>query len=690
MIIAILNHSSDTAYAASELQYFLLKYTNAEITNVPDAADKVISLVADTSMEMHHYSIHSTGTTMEIRGGNASSVLCGVCEALADAGIFFEANGDSVPHGFAMDTFFRINKDVQPKFRLRGIRQHINFPMDISSYHLEDAQEYIRALARMRYNAITFHSYPRQWHKPDPNNPEDYAGRFFYGQVHKIPTDDPLTASRVQNREYYCIPEVENVFENPAEKSEYAQYWLQQIMQTAKEAGLTITLSVEITSDDDDVNTNMLHTICTTYPMIDTLELICEESGGGKSIPDLTIEQVPDCLTKIFGTDILDADGKVPGLRNYLPHQLNPGIVTLSKLIRALEIRDRWLAGLEKVPALRGGLYITCEATLCVLRPILRKKLPEGVTMSLLPAHGSLAVANNINSSGNTSEDWQNTMYYSWAEFDGNMFIQQLETDGIEKLVSMPDTDSSYGFCINHWRTAENTLSISYTAEAAISGMSAAQYYAEYAAKLGITDTENFCEACKKLAWLNTYNRDNLFNIGFCHVGCWLNWCRRGNIMSTRNFPVFIEERTIQSYEEIISTYTKLLQYAETKEAVSFLRLMINRCETSILHIRSLMTLDELHEHFNFDNPGPLSSEQVDKINSIIERSRSYAKEYLHLYGEILPDRGCEGQLVSYNATTMVFINAVAANFTKENIEIYCNTCDASSDAPPMPDEEVK
>jgi hypothetical protein len=40
---------------------------------------------------------------------------------------------------------------VTPKVRQRGIRQHINFTMDVSCYPIEDAKEYIRNLARTDY-----------------------------------------------------------------------------------------------------------------------------------------------------------------------------------------------------------------------------------------------------------------------------------------------------------------------------------------------------------------------------------------------------------------------------------------------------------------------------------------------------------------------------------------------------------
>lgn len=47
------------------------------------------------------------------------------------------------------------NKEITPKVRWRGIRQHVNFPMDISSYPIEKAKEYLNSLLRLRFNKLT-------------------------------------------------------------------------------------------------------------------------------------------------------------------------------------------------------------------------------------------------------------------------------------------------------------------------------------------------------------------------------------------------------------------------------------------------------------------------------------------------------------------------------------------------------
>ncbi len=96
--------------------------------------------------------------------------------------------------------------------------------------------------------------------------------------------------------------------------------------------------------------------------------------------------------------------------------------------------------------------------------------------------------------------------------------------------------------------------------------------------------------------------------------------------------------------------------------------------------------LDELDTVYDYKHPAPLNAEQAAKIDVILKEAKDLAVQYMHLYGEILPDRGGEGQLVSYAVTTPVFIDAVAANFNN-SIAVYQQD---TYDVPPMPDAEVR
>ena len=113
---------------------------------------------------------------------------------------------------------------------------------------------------------------------------------------------------------------------------------------------------------------------------------------------------------------------------------------------------------------------------------------------------------------------------------------------------------------------------------------------------------------------------------------------------------------------------------------------MMNRCYTSILHIRSMYTLDELETIYDYDDPKPLTEAQMARVHASLDESMSAAKEYLRVYGEMKPDRGTEGHLISYYVTTVAYIRAVAAAFTDAKVE----TREDDYDAPPMPDAEAK
>ncbi|MCR5042055.1 MAG: hypothetical protein K6C36_08180, partial [Clostridia bacterium] len=171
-----------------------------------------------------------------------------------------------------------------------------------------------------------------------------------------------------------------------------------------------------------------------------------------------------------------------------------------------------------------------------------------------------------------------------------------------------------------------------------------------------------------------------------CAVGCWLAWHRNGDYMTPRGYEESDYRHAVEAYTAVAGQAKALLSSAGTKEGIAFLRLLSNRCETSMLHVRSMQTLEELNEVFDFDRPAPLSEEQAGKIDAILKRSRGDAVEYLHLYGEILPDRGGEGQLVSYYETTLVYIDAIIASFAGAGGAVQPE----HYDDPPMPDADAK
>src|SRR5262249_22168397 len=150
------------------------------------------------------WSIEGSDNRVTLKGHDAVGVLHAVYTALERAGYVFEITGARLSPNATIDNLRDWSTTVQPAVNWRGIRQHINFPMDISGYPLDEALDYIRNLARLRFNHISFHSYPDQWYAVDLPSQKTLAGGYFYGQRYDLP-DHPLIRRVVRNQNVFCI-----------------------------------------------------------------------------------------------------------------------------------------------------------------------------------------------------------------------------------------------------------------------------------------------------------------------------------------------------------------------------------------------------------------------------------------------------------------------------------------------------
>lgn len=303
MNIAIENTASGVTarYAERELTAFIEKYSGASFG---EDADLTFRLMVDPALEAHCYAWDKEQNAVTLRGGSESSLLCCVYELLSAMGIGFTAEGDFLKGTFDLSAVTE-SRSFAPYCRNRGIRQHINFPMNISSYSLKEAKEYIRNLARMQMNAITFHSYNGQWHPCVKNGERVRAGHFFYGQRHFVPAD-PEIAAAVQNRRAFCIPEAEAILEEPDKRERFAVYWLSEVMSTAKEAGMKVTLSIECQELTPlEAEKEMVREALRLYPQIDVIELITPE-GGGDDSKRITGEEALELSGRLFGKEVTD------------------------------------------------------------------------------------------------------------------------------------------------------------------------------------------------------------------------------------------------------------------------------------------------------------------------------------------------------------------------------------------------
>jgi hypothetical protein len=611
-------------------------------------ADWTLDLAIDAAMPPFAFSVRQVPdgvpgrSRIELRGRDAAGVLNAVHTMLADAGVVFDVMGPLRPARVDLGRLAGVSRFVRPAVERRGIRQHINFAMDISSYPLEEAKAYIRNLARLRMNTITFHSYPGQWYPYALKDGPTLAGNFFYGQLHTLP-EDPDLRKTVRNTAEFCIPEIEPYFSRPEEKSRRAMDWLRAVMAEAKRVGLTIHFSMELRESDPERSLAVCRTALASYPLVDGLELITQEDSD-KPIPEIGY---------------------------------NVRIASI--------LRDERKAAKAKSLEFAIGVYNTTPEDVKTAFAAMRRIVPSGMHLTVLPAHGARMAVRNLDEIPLLNEDLARTMIYSWVEFDGLMYLQQNPVEGIRRLIDYQRTIANgaplYGVCWNHWRTAENRTSIGYAARAMVEGsLPAAAFYADTAAALGIGNADAYAAAMAALDEADDDARNNLFNIGFCFGGYWQ--LKRGLANYGRFEPAKIET-SIGLFTAVQDGLKACLPATAAPAGRRYLEFLANRLSCTILHLRAFLKMSELQPLFAEKNPPVLSDADRRRIGAVCDAAIDLEKEYLALHAAMIEDRGGEGTLVSYGDAPLALLLKIREAYA--GIGAAAAAAPNSLDAPPAP-----
>ncbi|MBP5236919.1 MAG: hypothetical protein J6128_05300 [Clostridia bacterium] len=675
MMITVINEctGSVSGFAAEELCRFLPmtgdtalsagKKTGAE--NGPR-----IILRADHGLEDYAYEAVPFPEGIVLQGKTEGECLLAVYRFLENAGIVFDARGahlsmDAPGTAAALKEGFR----TEPFVRLRGIRQHINFPMDISSYTPDDAKEYIRNLARMRMNALTFHSYGGFWH--------DGPGHFFYGKTFPVP-DDPRIKSRIDNERIFVSPGCEKIWGDEKSVADYAVGFLRELIRTAKTSGMRVTLSIEPTENLKAVSDALRY-----YPEIDELEIISPELGVFGDAEE-TYSQVFERAVELFGEKILDGSGLIPGLDPGLPvpPKIWDTINALAQAIKIYENRERLFPEGQEKP-IRIGLYVLCRGSLYITKRIMDKCLPESMTRTYLPAHGTEAVVDTLKYMKFEPEDFQKTAVHSWIEFDGNMYIQQNSAYAIEHtvdyLAGFTGAKSVCGLYFNHWRTSENLIPISYAAAAAESRISLKDFCVRYAGSFGL-ECGKFAETVARAGRFDTYCRDKLFNIGFCFLDCWT--MHRG-IGWTDLWKIESVLYAVGEAEKLGLCFSDLAESAQTDAGREVCDVCCNRYGAMICHLKLILSILKIRDICGKDNSG-LGEDQKQGIRSALDEAKVHFDEYIDAYASLMPDRGCQGLIVDYYKTMLSYIDYLSRYYLGE-ATVSDGLNDSSPYCPPPP-----
>lgn len=607
------------------------------------------------------------------RAGNEIGVTHAVYTYLEKMGYLFDLTGTSIPKHLETTMTEPFDTLIKPNTRWRGIRQHVNFPMDISSYAIEDAKEYIDRLVRMRFNKLTIHSYPGQWYETSFGDSLSLAGNYFYGNKHIMYDNVFLQRKIKDNDSLFCIPKAEKLKDNPQGNSKFALSWMKELINHAKGRGLYVQFSFEprITSVKQTIST--VKDILKTYPNIDALELITEETGGWGTV--CTREETEATLNDFFDKSIAtDSVVKAP-IKEKQPdlNTLYMQIGIISKAIKQLN-KDEIM-----YPEFKLGIYCSITPYTKGAYRLARLALPE-TKICLMSSHGSEGTAQALPSVVLTEQDKRMTEIYSWIEFDGLMYLYQNSISGNEKMMNWLSDSSGNNISsilFNHWRSAESRTSARFAAEITLNGKVSSEYfYQNYVNRLGITDKDKFIEAMRLINRADVFATKNLGNIGFCWMGAW----RNGGSYTSKNKEKIDYARAI--YFDAGNFLKEILEHAEKgTEAYNYLSFICNRVLCSVLYLdafRVAVNIQDIIGH----GKNQTNESQAD-IRRICDKALLIFDQYMVKHSEMLEDRGCEGTLVSIWNSPIRGLKIYRAKFGGVPMDVP-SSLDAV-DAPPLP-----
>jgi tetratricopeptide (TPR) repeat protein len=687
-------------HAAAELEYFLkgiLNFKkNIDISSGTVTVDFIFDFKIDSSINEtdFHAKCKLCGNYYHVilSSSTSTGILHAAYTLLEEVGIVFDIMGPIIPENLDINRIITMNKEVKSFLTHRGIRQHINFPMDISSYSQEQAKEYIKNLARMRFNHITFHSYPGQWYEVRLQDKTVIAGGFFYDRTHIIPESSVVRDVIRSNRKYFCIPEIEPYFENAEERSRKSIEWLAGLMSFSKELGMWVQLSIELRDEKFDNCVEICEKVIESYPMIDCLELITQECGGWLTGPEVKAEEIKELIVRLFGPETLKNETISSGINDGM-WQLPDTIRELANHIRVVK---ELVKGANRVdgPEFALGIYATDHDSLKILLELIRLHAPPDIKLAFLTAHGAAAVIDSIRSMNFTMEELKRTMIYSWIEFDGSMFLLQNSISGIEALMKYymehPGSEAFYGVALNHWRTAENRTAMRYFSLASLQETDCQkEFYYDYAKALRIIPYDSYFNAMREIDLTDNLVRNTLGNIGFCHEPCWLRKNRKG-IGLISSFLKDDIEAARKGYKKALTYLNECSARNGYEHGIKYLDLMKNRLKCSLKLLDSIYALIDLQPICNDKDGSDISQVDRLKVDAICDQAMIHAKEYINTHAEMIADRGCEGTLISFYYTLPVYILKLKVKFGTSDPRIVYEAKAGTDDGPPPPALSMK
>jgi hypothetical protein len=686
-------------YAASELQRYLPRMT-AQAVLAGDGGPAAVRLLIGTrqsnpalasfrpalaadlaDQEILVRSGRLAGRpAVAVTGGSPHAVLWAAYALLEKLGAVFEFSGEILPPRKAALDLTALRLRQKPTIADRGLRLHLNFPMDQSSYSLPDFLAWVDKMARMKFSYLMFHFYSTHpWFYFRYRDAETHTGTFFVGSYlfdyrYDLPAD-MIGRALIHNRARYFPPELEGM-DQGVELYRKTEARMRAVMDRCHARGIKVAVSFEPLSPPGDIAAHLdewqkdfpsrdalmrdltverLLACMDAYPQADEYQLISVE-GSSDAPANLDLKEDLRRLCRKYGVPFDPGDeASFRGAReagvNLTPYnlpavagQLQQGLyVPVVSALRFIDMALEVLADPKVSERMRRegklgnvAIYLPDGPAVKLCTPALRAMVPAGGRLQMMVDYGARGTADQMPTWDAFHGADIQLGIVTWLEFDGSMFLPEAWPHSVYDCVRNARDLPLTTLVANHWRVSGLEADAAGLAELPWRpGESYDAWMDGYLGRVfGAANAGLARKAYDALEQATLYCRAHLFNVGFCF---------EGRFQSGFGYPHELTDGAKALFAQAQQTFAALAEAEPEGRARLRAEYLADRCECAGYH------LDAMQELGATEVPASSDAAAMQAAADHAAKALDLTRRYMTTYSRHVLDRGDEGMLVNYH-----------------------------------------
>ena len=614
-----------------------------------------------------------------VTGGSQPAALWAAYALLEHLGALFEFSGETLPPRRPALDLDGIVLRKTPSITERGLRLHLNFPMDQSAYSLPEFLAWVDRIARMKVNTLMFHFYAAHpWFYFQYKDARTASGTFFVGSSmfggKYLLSPEMIGRDLVRNKAQFFPPEMEGMAPGEAliHKTEER---LRAVMARAHERGIKVAVSFEPLGLPGeiaahlpawekeaggrdrllrDVTAARLLACMDAYPQADEYQLISVE-GSSDAPADLDLKADlrrlctkyripfdPEDEARFAGakeSGIHLAPYNAPESASALGRGLyRPVVSSLRFVDLALDVlADARVAERLKREGKQAnvGIYLPHGPAVKLCTPALRAMIPPAGRLQMMVDYGARATADQMPGWDALRGADLHLGVITWLEFDGSMFLPQAWPRSVYDCVRNAKGLPLTSLVANHWRVSGLDADAACLAE--VPWAPDEGYDTWFDGYLGRVFRRGNAPQARKaydaLEQATLTCRAHLFNVGFC-------W--EGRFRSGFGYPQQHVETAKKQFGEARDAFAALAGALSQGPAQTRAQALADRCECARIHLDTMQEMGAAEVR---------PSDPPEKLKAGAEHAEAayaLAQQYMKTYARHVLDRGDEGMLVNY------------------------------------------